>query len=53
MSEPETRSAQDLIDPRELAALLRPYDIQPRPLRHSSEVFRGYRCDDFDDALSS
>jgi hypothetical protein len=43
--------ARDPIEARELAARLRPCDIQPRLLRHGNDVFRGYRRTDFDDAF--
>ena len=51
INETETWPTRDPIDARELAARLRPYDIQPRLLRHGNEVFRGYRCADFEDAF--
>ncbi len=51
ISEFEAWSTRDPIDVRELAARLRPYDIQPRLLRHGNDVFRGYRHTDFDDAF--
>jgi hypothetical protein len=51
INDSETWPGNDPIDARELAARLRPYDVQPRLLRHGNEVFRGYRCKDFADAL--
>ena len=51
VSESEVWPTREEIDARELAVRLRPYDIQPRLLRHGSEVFRGYRCEDFVDAF--
>jgi Protein of unknown function (DUF3631) len=51
VNDTETWPGNDPINARELAARLRAYDIQPRLLRHGNEVFRGYRCEDFADAL--
>ena len=51
INETEMSPARDLIDVRALAARLRPFDVQPRLLRHGNEVFRGYRCADFADAF--
>jgi Protein of unknown function (DUF3631) len=51
INDSEMWPTRDLIDVRELAARLRPFDVQPRLLRHGNEVFRGYRCEDFADAF--
>jgi hypothetical protein len=51
LNQSEAWTERDPIDARELAARLRPYDIQPRLLRHGNEVYRGYRGTDFDDAF--
>ena len=51
VSESEAWPTREEIDARDLARQLRQYDIQPRLIRHGSEVFRGYRCEDFADAF--
>jgi hypothetical protein len=51
INDSEVWPTRDPIDTRELAARLRPFDVQPRLLRHGNEVFRGYRCEEFADAF--
>lgn len=37
---------------RELAALLQPFDIKPKTMRHAGQVVRGYEKNDFADAFA-
>jgi len=39
-----------LLDPRRLAALLKPYEIRPRTIRDAESTFKGYHRTDFIDA---
>jgi hypothetical protein len=47
---PWARSTGAPLEGRELAALLRPFGIRPRPMRFGSKSLRGYECKDFEDA---